>query len=105
MLNPYENIKKIRLKKGWTQTQVAEKVGYTSKSMVAKIEKGEVDLPLSKITAFSEAFSCTESELLGWDNAPLRAYLLDDELKMMEAIKASPKKDIIISFILDMLSE
>ena len=35
--------------------------------MIAKIEKGAVDLPQSKIIAFAEALNVSPSDLMGWD--------------------------------------
>lgn len=50
-------IKMLRIKKGYSQTKLAEMVGYKDKTAIAKIEAGKVDLPLSKIMAFSTALS------------------------------------------------
>ena len=54
MLQLYKNIKKRRLELQLTQTDLATKLGYADKSMIAKIEKGLVDLPQSKILAFAD---------------------------------------------------
>lgn len=73
MLQLYLNIKSRRLDLGMTQTDLAKKMGYADKSMIAKIEKGTVDLPQSKIIAFADALETTPGELMGWDNnEPLR---------------------------------
>ena len=45
MLQLYANIKKRRLELEMTQSDLAQKMGYADKSMIAKIEKGTVDLP------------------------------------------------------------
>ena len=68
MLKLYENIKNRRLELGMTQSHLAEKLGYADKSMIAKIEKGGVDLPQSKIVAFAEALKTDPAELMGWDD-------------------------------------
>ena len=54
MLQLYKNIKQRRLELGMNQSELAEKMGYADKSMIAKIEKGLVDLPQSKILAIAE---------------------------------------------------
>lgn len=69
MLMLYENIKKLREKMGMSQDELAELTGYTSRSSIAKIEKGLVDLPQSKIVAFAEALKTTPSNLLGWEDS------------------------------------
>lgn len=68
MLELYTNIKKKRQSLNLTQTELAKKLGYADKSMIAKIEKGQVDLPQSKIVAFAKALNTTPSDLMGWDD-------------------------------------
>ena len=65
MLLLYKNIKKRRLEIGMSQEELAQKTGYTSRSSIAKIEKGEVDLQLSKIKLFANALRVSQSELMG----------------------------------------
>lgn len=64
----YKNIKSRRETLGLSQETLAQKVGYTSRSSIAKIENGEVDIPLSKIIAFAKSLHCTPMELMGWEN-------------------------------------
>ena len=59
-------IKKRREELGYTQEQLAEKMGYKSKSTINKIEAGINDITQSKITAFAEALKTTPSYLMGW---------------------------------------
>lgn len=63
----YINIKARRNELQLTQTDLAKKLGYADKSMIAKIEAGSVDLSQSKILAFAEALNTTPSWLMGWD--------------------------------------
>lgn len=64
----YKNIKQLRLEKGWSQTELAKRTGYSDKSMIAKIENGKVDLSQTKVVEFANALGTTPSELLGWDS-------------------------------------
>lgn len=68
MIDLYRNIKQLREAKGLSQDELAKKTGYTSRSSIAKIEKGEVDLPRSKIIAFAEALDTTPAFLMGWED-------------------------------------
>lgn len=82
MLELYKNIKKRRLELNMTQTDLAKAMGYADKSMIAKIEKGIVDLPLSKIELFADALNTSPSELMGdtWENEILdnaRSEIID----------------------------
>ena len=68
MLKLYQNIKARRIQLGLTQTELAIKAGYSDKSMIAKIEKGDVDLPQSKIMLFANALNIPAPTLMGWDD-------------------------------------
>ena len=65
MLDLYKNIKQLREEKGLSQDELAKLTGYTSRSSIAKIEKGEVDLQQSKILAFAKALGTTPGKLMG----------------------------------------
>jgi len=65
MQDLYKNIKEKRLELNMTQTDLAQKAGYADKSMIAKIEKGSIDLPLSKIALFADIFDTSLGELIG----------------------------------------
>ena len=68
MLDLYVNIRKRRKELGMSQEELAKKVGYTSRSTIARIENGEIDLSRSKILAFADALKTTPSELMGWSD-------------------------------------
>lgn len=65
-----------------TQTDLALKMGYADKSMIAKIEKGNVDLPQSKILAFANALETTPGELMGWDYETEATETVDNIYKL-----------------------
>lgn len=63
-------IKNLRVNKGMTQDELAQKAGYTSRSSINKIELGLVDIPQSKIISIAEALNTTPAYLMGWvDNS------------------------------------
>ena len=70
-----ENIRRMRKKRGLSQTQLAIKLGYKSKSSIAKIETGNGDVPRNKLPQFAEALNCSISYLTGWNE--LKTF--DDE--------------------------
>lgn len=64
MLSLYNNIKLKRRDLNMTQDELAQKLGYESKDKIVQIEKGQVDLPISKIIEFSNALDESISDLL-----------------------------------------
>lgn len=67
MIKLYQNIKRLREEKGLSQDALAKLTGYTDRSSIAKIEKGQVDLQQSKIELFAKALGTTSRDLMGWD--------------------------------------
>ena len=63
-----DRVKALRLKKGLTQEELAEKLGYRSKSSVAHIENGR-DIPRSMIVQLSEILDTTPAYLMGWEDS------------------------------------
>ena len=61
----YERIRELRLARGMSQNDLAIAVGYKDRSMVTRIENGEVDLAQSKIFAFANVLSISPGELMG----------------------------------------
>lgn len=61
-----ERVKKTREEKGYTQEELASKLGYKSRSSVNKIEK-ERDIPRSMVVKLAEVLGVTPSYLMGWD--------------------------------------
>lgn len=62
-----ERIKLRREELGLSQMDLAIKVGYTSKTTIAKIEANANQLRQSKIQAFADALNVTPGYLLGWE--------------------------------------
>lgn len=52
-----------------SQEELATRLGYKSRSTIAKIESGENDLTQSKIVAFAKALSTTARWLLDYDDS------------------------------------
>ena len=65
-----ERIRIRREQIGMSQLELAEKIGYKSKSTIAKIELDGRELRQSKIKAISDALNTTPSYIMGWDENP-----------------------------------
>jgi transcriptional regulator with XRE-family HTH domain len=62
-----EKIKQRRMELGWSQRDLAAKMGYNHHSTVARIESGKVDIPQSRIVKFSEVLGVTITYLMDWE--------------------------------------
>jgi repressor LexA len=62
-------IRKRRLELKMSQAELAKKLGYISRSSIAKIEAGVNDLTQSKIMEFADALMTTPEYLMGFDEA------------------------------------
>ena len=60
-----ERIKNRRLELGWSQDQLAEKMGYSHKTSVSKIEIEKNSIPSSKINQFAEVLGTSVDYLMG----------------------------------------
>lgn len=61
-------VKEARTAAKMTQDELARKVGYTTRSSIAKIEKGETDISTKRISRIAKALNVKESWLLGIEN-------------------------------------
>lgn len=66
----HDNIKRRRKELGLTQLELAKSVGYTSKSTISKIEKGEIDLSITMLKAIAKTLQTTAMSLIYGDGSP-----------------------------------
>lgn len=86
MLKLYSNIKTRRIELGLSQYQLAMKMGYSDKTMISKIENGQVDLAISKVIDFAEALETEPNILIGWtekEEEPTEVSSLRNQLNHM----------------------
>lgn len=90
-----ENILCMRKRLGWTQEELATKMGYKSKSTINKIELGINDIPQSKIVKFAEVLGTTPAHLMGWNNeeplSPEEPVLSEGEKIMLDLFRRVPE--------------
>ena len=103
-----ERIKKRREELGMTQTELANKIGYSSYSTIAKIESGDNNLKQSKIKAFADALETTPAYIMGWDDKqePTQVYYLDDEAReMAEFMHKNPRYKVLFDAVRNVSAE
>jgi len=76
-------VKYYRERKGLTQQELADRLGYTSHASIAKIEKGKSSILLSKLPDFCVALDVDAFDLLG----------LTERDKMMWSLAEKAKSD------------
>jgi transcriptional regulator with XRE-family HTH domain len=62
-----ERIKYKRKEKGWSQRELAAKMGYSHHSTLARIETGKVDVSQTRIVQFAEVLGVSVAYLMGWE--------------------------------------
>ena len=75
-----ERIKSLREKKCMTQLELAQRLGYKSKSSVTHIENGR-DIPRAMVVTLAEILDTTPAYLMGWeDDKPNAAPLAENKI-------------------------
>ena len=60
----YENVKKLRKARGWTQTELGEKIGV-SKNSISAWEQGKSEPKGESLSKLADLFGCTTDYLCG----------------------------------------
>ena len=89
----YDRIKKRRRELDMSQDELAEKCGYTGRSMISRVEKGEIDIPQSKVSLFAKALGVTPAYLFGMEDADYSVDLSADEQVLIEWYRSAPEHD------------
>ena len=102
MLKLYENIRELRKLNSWTQEELATRMGYTDRSMIAKIESGKVDISQSKILEFAKIFGVEPGYLMGWED---ESGQTTPHGKLVDSYVVSQKKDELYSIYMELSPE
>lgn len=80
-----DRIRRRREELGLTQQELAERVGYSSKTTINKIENGASELRQKKIMEMAKALETSVNYIMGWeeseDDAILRKAMRNERLK------------------------
>ena len=66
-------IREKRLALGWTQEELAQRLGYKDKTAINKIETNKNGVSSKKLAKFAAVLGCDPAELI--DNVPHQTYL------------------------------
>lgn len=98
------NIRNKRILLGMSQTDLAKKMGLTSKASISEVETGRKDITTDRVRKFAEALSCTPAELMGWtstNNDKIDELVSYHNLIISAYDKASIKEQKAVCAILD----
>lgn len=82
-----DRIRKARLEKGLSQAELAELLGYKSRSSINKIEVEGRDIPRSSIVKFAQVLGVTPSYLMGWEEGTSEPDALEVLMEKYDNIK------------------
>ena len=74
-----ERIKQRRIELGLTQMELAQRMGYNTKSAICKVEKNGDNITTDRITKFANALGVSESYLMGWEDTESEEYYVNPE--------------------------
>lgn len=101
----YKNIRKRRIELGMTQKELARLAGYENRSSIARIERGDTNLPHSKIVDIAQALKVTPSYLMGWEDEEVATLTAFQEEAMQKFLLLSYEHQVVVSNIIDTLTE
>ena len=105
-----ENGKRIKIKREelhMTQEELAAKLGYKSKTTIAKIENGTNDIVQSKVVAFASVLNTTPAYLMGWEESPAAPDPLPSDQQQLNDIYSRldrPNKKKVLTYSKNLLS-
>ena len=73
-------VRYYREKAGYTQKELADKLGYTSHTSIYKIECGDNSIPISKLPDFCIALNCQPYDLLGLNEKEKQIQIIAEQL-------------------------
>lgn len=102
--------KRIKIKREelhMTQEELAAKLGYKSKTTIAKIENGTNDIVQSKVVAFASVLNTTPAYLMGWEESPTAPDSLPSDQQQLNDIYSQldrPNKKKVLIYSKNLLS-
>lgn len=102
--------KRIKIKREelhMTQEELAAKLGYKSKTTIAKIENGTNDIVQSKVVAFASVLNTTPAYLMGLEESPAAPDPLPSDQQQLNDIYSRldrPNKKKVLTYSKNLLS-
>lgn len=96
-MTPGERIKELRLDRGWTQKELARRVGNIDHSGVSNIERGAVPIGDVRARRFAQVFKVKPEIILPREGDRATLGSVDSRLRGIEALMKSAIEDSAVS--------
>lgn len=101
-----EKIRQRREELGMSQSELARKVGYKSRSSINKLEKDDKNgVSREQIYKIAQALKVTPSYLMGWEDEEVATLTAMQEETMANFLMLSYEHQIVVKSIVDTLTE
>lgn len=109
-MNICDRIKERRIELGLTQKELANRMGFKTKSSISKAETIEVNPTADRIREFAKALETTPAYLMGWEDSkgnPIRKAPISDEAKEMLELynQATPEVQRLVRYALGLAEQ
>ena len=78
-----ERIKMARLKMGYTQEELAKKMGYSGKTSISKIESSGDNVTTNTVMKFADYLNTSAAALFGWEEPEVPEFE-PDHIELIE---------------------
>ncbi len=76
-----DKIRKRREELGYTQDELAKKLGYKSRSSVNKVEMSR-EIPMKKVKLYADVLDLSVPFLMGWEDAEIIIEMADTDVAL-----------------------
>lgn len=94
-----ERIRELRMRKGWTQQELADKCGYKSRSAINKIERNTYEIGLETLKRIATALGVSPNYLVFGDR-PIK-----DEINLLFDRLTPEQQESVLAFLRSMIAE
>ena len=96
-------IKMRREELGMSQSELARKVGYTSRTTINKIERDGRGISQDKIVAIAKALKTTPSYLMGWEDEEVATLTARQEQAIENYFNLAEGNQIVVDNLIESL--
>lgn len=96
-----DRIRRKRIANGWSQEELAKRMGYSNKSSITRIEKGYNDVSQSKIVKFANILGTSIEYLMGWEELESTKPKTDRDIILFKLEGLTPQEIQSVIFFID----